>query len=221
MSSAENIAHLVDYRANAALPEAPIFFASRLVAEKRETKIVEYCALDVFGAVKLLVTVQWSAEPAHPGLWAPSTAALAALLLIGQLFEGERVVIENQTEDEVLHPLHLGAQNPEVLELRDILARRDLRRVASDLEDQIALLRFDPSRPDSAYGDALLLKACWAFVDDRLRPGLATTPSRSRFVPASPAPMEPAFPAWAWWLGVAVFVQTLAFSAQWIFPAHG
>jgi hypothetical protein len=221
MTSAERVAHLADYRADSIPPQAPVFFASRLVAERRETKVVEYCAMDVFGAVKLLVTVQWSAEPAHPGLWTPSTAALAALLLIGQLFEGERVVIESQSEDEVLHPLRLGVKNPEVVELREILARRVPRRDARDLEDQIALLRFDPSRPNSAYGDALLLKACWTFVDNRLRPGSATAQPRAQITPVPVAPMEPALPAWAWWLGVAVFVQTLAFSAQWIFPAHG
>src|SRR6478752_8197653 len=144
MSAAENIAHLADYRTSAPLPLSPVFFASRLVAEGRDTKLVEYCATDVFGVVNLMVTVRWNAERAHPGLWTPSTTALAALLLIGQLFESERIVIERLIEDEVLQPLRLGVRNLEVIELGEILARRDLRRNVPDLDDQIALIRFDP-----------------------------------------------------------------------------
>jgi hypothetical protein len=219
------IARLADYRASD-LPEAPVFFASRLVVEDRETKIVEYCAIDRLGAVRLMVTVTWNAEPLHPGLWTPSSAALAAMLLIGQLLDNEQVVVAHLLEDELMQPLRPDAREGELIEMRELLGRRDLRARVPDLDDQMAMLRFDPSRPDSALGDAQLLHASWNFVAGSLRrehPSAALPP-----IPMPAAALRPAIvlpnrmhvPGWFWGVGAAIAVQLLALSAPWLFP-HG
>lgn len=192
-----------------ARPATPVFFASRLVDEDLETKLVEYCAIDSDSAVRLLVTVAWNAEPARPGLWTPTSPALAAVLLIDQLLEQERVVIGHHVEDEVLQPLRLGMRDLDLIEMHDILDRRDLRLSASDLDDEVELLRFDPERPDNAYGDALLLKACWRFAHEHLRP------RRSADTP-QPLPRPPPHPSRALWLVEVTLVQALAASVLWL-----
>ncbi|MDG2523334.1 hypothetical protein P7B02_17530 [Caulobacter segnis] len=219
------ITRLADHRPGA-LPAAPVFFASRLVCEDWQEKVVEYCALDSQGEVKLQVSVTWNAEPLHPGLWTPTASALAAVLLIGQLFDHERVVVAHLLDDEALQPLRVEAREVEIIEMRELLGRRDLRKGTPDLEDQIAMLRFDPGRPDNAYGDALLLKTCWAFVEARLRkaPALLSPPPP----PGASSPLSPGqalslphrmhVPGWFWGLGAAIAVQLLALSAPWLFP---
>lgn len=226
MSRSSTITRLDDYR-NSPLPEAPLFFASRLIAEGRHTKVVEYCVVDRDGAVKLMVTVTWNAEPLHPGVWTPTSAALAAVLLIGQMFDSQVVVVAHDLEDEVLQPLPPGMKGNSFIEMRDLLSRKDLRARVSDLDDQIALLRYDPARPQSAYGDALLLRIYWGFVQAHLGETSPIT-AQSKLMPATTlaalprAPMRPAqlgVPAWAWGLGAAIIVQLLALSAPWLFPS--
>lgn len=226
MTGANTITRLADYR-TASLAPAPIFFASRLIAEGRHTKVVEYCILDIDGAVKLMVTVTWNAEPLRPGDWTPSSSALAAVLLIGQMFEREVVVVAHDLEDDVLQPLRPGAHDPKFVEMRDVLSRRDLRQRTPDLDDQIALLRYDPARPESAYGDALLLRLYWDFVQGCLgeqapmtvqsRTVADTTVSAvSRRTARKSVRLN--VPAWAWGLGAALVVQLLALGAPWLFP---
>ncbi len=226
MSRAGTITRLDDYRSSP-LPDAPIFFASRLIAEGRHTKLVEYCVIDMDGVVKLMVTVTWNAEALHPGLWTPTSAALAAVLLIGQMFDSQVVVVAHDLEDEVLQPLPPGMKGPRFIEMRDMLSRKDLRARVSDLDDQIALLRYDPARPESAYGDALLLRIYWGFIQTHLgeaslitaqsKPAPATTLSGLARIPTRPVRLG--VPAWAWGLGAAIIVQILALGAPWLFPS--
>ncbi|UAL12353.1 hypothetical protein [Caulobacter segnis] len=208
-----------------ALTPPPVFFAARLVAEGRETKVVEYCVVDILGAVKLMVTVTWSAEPRRPGVWTPTSPALAAVLLIGQLFRRERVVVARYLDDEVLQPLRMGVRDLNLIELGDILERRGPPDGASGLDGQIERLCADPARPDSAHGDALLLKACWRLVDAHLR-GRQPAATGFRPAPRIEAPMQAAaggrtgVRALAWWLGAALLIQICVSSAFWLLPAN-
>lgn len=222
MSASHAIARLARYRTSP-LPAMPVFFASRLVAEARRTRVVEYCAIDAFGAVRLMVTVAWSAELARPERWTPSGPALAAVRLIGQLFDRERVVVAHELEDEVMQPLKQGARPFELIEMREVLGRRDLRVLAPDLDDQIELLRFDLARSNSAYGDALFLRGCWNFADGRLRRSVLAPPARPGLEPLATRPVSPApvtsmpTPAWTWWLA-AILVQVFAWGALRLLP---
>ncbi len=208
MSATETIARRAD-RQPGPLPATPVFFASRLVDEDPETKVVEYCAIDSANAVRLMVTVAWNAEPARPGRWTPTSPALAAVLLIDQLLEQERVIIDHHVEDEVLQPLRLGMRDLDLIEMHDILDRRDLQLSAPDLDDEVKLLRFDQTRPDNAYGDALLLKACWSFADEHLRDDL--------FIERpGPLPLLPPLPSRTPWLVEALLIQALVASVLWL-----
>ncbi|WP_269713971.1 hypothetical protein [Caulobacter sp. NIBR2454] len=217
------ITHLADHR-DSPLPEAPTFFASRVVSEDRQTRLVEYCAMDMAGGVKLMVTVGWNADPLHPGVWTPTSSALAAVLLIDQVLDHERVVVAHQLDDEVMQPFRPEARDLELIEMRELLGRRDLRFSAPDLDDQIALLRFDPTRPNSAYGDAMLLKTCWTFIDGHLRKGPpimgATRPAPMATLSSSSTiamPRRTQVPGWFWGLGAAIAFQILALTAPWVF----
>lgn len=209
-------------RRRSALATPPVFFASRLVAQGREARIVEYCVVDILGAVKLMVTVTWTADASRPGAWIPTRAARAAVLLICQLFRGQRVVVARLLDDEAMQPLWTNGADLDVVELRDILERRASSPDAPGLDGRIERLRADLSRPDGAHGDALLLKGCWRLVDAHLR---GSPPVVTGFRPGpSEQPVRPVGPAHggvlalAWWLGAALLIQICVTGALWLLP---
>ncbi|WP_369062457.1 hypothetical protein ABOZ73_09240 [Caulobacter sp. 73W] len=213
-----------DVRRNHASPRPPVFFASRLIAEGRHTKVVEYCVVDADGGVQLLTPVTWSAETLRPDVWIPTSAARTAVRLLGQMCDAEVVVVAHDLEDEVLQPLRLGKKGRRFVEMRDVLSRGDLRDRVSDLDDQISLLRYDRGRPDSAFGDALLLRQYWDFVMihlgetsplEGLEPARATELSA---VSRAPARRAHSTPAWVWGFIGAIIVQILALAALWMLP---
>ncbi|USQ97950.1 hypothetical protein [Caulobacter sp. RL271] len=216
------VTRLAEHR-TVGLAPPPVFFASRMVAEGRGTRVVEYCVVDILGAVKLMVTVTWNAEPSRPGTWTPTSPALAAVLLIGQLFRRCRVVVARHLEDETLQPLQTGALDLDLIEMGDILDRHDAGQAASGLDGQIERLRADAARPDNAHGDALLLKACWSLVDAHLR-GRRQIPTGFRPLPRTDIPFQPIgwirtdARALVWWLGAALLIQICVSSALWLLP---
>lgn len=215
-----------DASRNHASSRSPVFFASRLIAEGRHTKVVEYCVVGVDGGVQLLTPVTWSAETLRPDVWIPTSAARAAVRLLGQMCDAQVVMVAHDLEDEVLQPLRPGKQGRGFVEMRDLLSRSELRARVSDLDDQISLLRYDRRRPDSASGDALLLKQYWDFVnvhlgeasplETRLEPAPAAELSAVACAPARPAQLGA--PAWVWGLVGAIIVQLLALAALWMLP---
>lgn len=217
-----------DVSRNHASPRPPVFFASRLIAEGRHTKVVEYCVVDVDGGAQLLTPVTWSAETLRPDVWIPTSAARAAVRMLGQLCDAAVVVVAHDLEDEVLQPLRPGKRGCSFVEMRDLLSRSDLRARVSDLDDQISLLRYDRGRPDSASGDALLLRQYWEFInlhlggtsplEGRLEPARATDLSAVPRPQARPAQLST--PAWVWGLVGAIIVQLLALIALWVLH-HG
>jgi len=200
----------------------PVFFASRLIAETQRSKVVEYCVVDVFGAVKLMVMVVWRAEL---GEWTPTGSAMAAVQLIGQLFKHERIVVARLLDDEALQPLRRTGRALDLVELADILDRQGSVPGASGLDGQIERLRAKPMRLDNAQGDALLLRACWRVVDAHLRGG--ASPAATGFRPApgenpvrAAAPSRIGLRSLAWWLGAALLIQVVVSSALWLLPMN-
>lgn len=201
---------------------SPVFFASRLIAETQRSKVVEYCVVDVLGAVKLMVMVVWRAEL---GEWTPTGSALAAVQLIGQLFKHERVVVARHLDDEVLQPLRKAGRALDLVELSDILDRQGAVPGASGLDGQIERLRAKPTRLDNAQGDALLLRACWRLVDAHLRAGAPAAATGFRPMPRE-LPVQTLTPsrfglrALAWWLGAALLIQICVSGAIWLLPTN-
>lgn len=201
---------------------SPVFFASRLVAETQRSKVVEYCVVDAFGAVKLMVMVVWRAESDE---WTPTGSAQAAVQLIGQLFKHERVVVARHLDDEVLQPLRRVGRALDVIDLSDIVDRHGAVPGASGLDGQIERLRAKPARLDTAQGDALLLRACWRLVDAHLRGSAPATAAGFRPEPRA-NPVQTATPdrlglrGLVWWLGAALLIQICVSSAIWLLPTN-
>ncbi|MGH1559333.1 hypothetical protein ACRAWD_19965 [Caulobacter segnis] len=124
--------------------------------------MVEYCVVDVLGAVKLMVMVVWRAELERPGVWTPTGSALAAVQLIDQLFGQGRIIVARRLDDEVLQPLRRAGRALDLVELSDILDRHGAVPGAAGLNGQIERLRAKPARLDNAQGDALMLESVLA-----------------------------------------------------------